>query len=138
MSVFTVAIYSRLREDATLTALLSTYDGRPAIFTVDPAPGDAELPYIVTAGHVSDVPWDTKTTRGRDIRRDIRCYAAATGSMVQIESIAEKVRKLFHRQKIPVEGYNNVFTSCTGPIIGPTDGTVYGLIVTVRFIFEEV
>jgi hypothetical protein len=138
MSVFTAAIYNRLRNDATLVAMLSTYNGRPAIFTVDPVPGDAVLPYIVAVGHVADAPWDTKTSRGRNILRDIRCYAEATGSMALVESMAERVRILFHRQKIPVEGYDNVMTTCTGPIIGPADGSVYGLIVTVRFVLEEV
>lgn len=138
MSVFTAAVYDRLRNDTALAAMLSTYNGRPAIFTTEPIPGDAALPYIVTAGHVSDAPWDTKTSRGRDIMRDIRCYTEATGSMVAVESMAERVRQMFHQQKIPVEGHSNVMTACTGPIIGPTDGTAYGLIVTVRFILEEV
>jgi len=138
MSVFTAAVYNRLRNDANLTTMLSTYNGRPAIFTVNPVPGDAELPYIVAAGHVADAPWDTKTSRGRDILRDIRCYTEATGSMTLVESMAERVRILFHRQKIPVEGYSNIMTICTGPMTGPVDGLVYGLIVTVQFVFEEV
>lgn len=136
--MFTTAVFNRLRDDFVLAAMLSTYNGRPAIFTAEPIPGDAELPYIVAAGNVADAPWESKTSRGRDIRRDIRCYARATGSMVQVESMAERVRKLFHRQKVPVEGHENILTLCTGPVIGPTDGTAYGLSVTVRFVLEEV
>ena len=39
MSILTGAIYDELAGDATLAGLLATYDGGPAIFTADPAPG---------------------------------------------------------------------------------------------------
>lgn len=137
MSVFTAAIYNRLVGDPILVSMLNTYKGQPAIFTIDPVPGDAKLPYIVAAGHIADAPWDTMDSEGRDIRRDIRCYTEATGSMAQVESIAERVRQLFHGKEIAVEGYHNVLTTCTGPILGPAEDSVYGLIVTVRFLLEK-
>jgi len=56
MSVITKAIFNVLNGDATLTALLGTFDGSAAIFTTDPPPSGAILPYIVTAGDVSNVP----------------------------------------------------------------------------------
>jgi len=117
--------------------MLTTYNGQPAIFTTDPVPGDAKLPYIVTAGHVADTPWDTATGVGREILRDIRCYVDATGSMAQIENIAERVRQLFNWQRIQVEGYETVIATCTGPIIGETDGESFGLIITVRLFVLE-
>ena len=46
--MITAAIHSRLSGDATLAALLSTYEALPAVFTIDPAPEEAMLPYIVT------------------------------------------------------------------------------------------
>ena len=137
MSAVTEAIYDVLAGDATLTAMLSTYGGEPAIFTTDPAPGDAELPYIVSAGEVAQTPWDTKTTRGRVVMRDVRCYTDATGSAVAVEAIAERVRALLHRQTLAISDFECVIADCSGPTVA--DGPdAYGRIVTVRLTIEEV
>jgi len=137
VSAITEAIYDVLAGDATLTALLTTYGGEPAIFTTDPAPGDAELPYIVSAGEVAQSPWDTKTTRGRVATRDVRCYTDATGSAVAVEAIAERVRALLHRQTLAITDFTCVIADCSGPVVA--DGPdAYGRIVTVRLTIEEV
>ncbi len=132
----TSAIYDRLASDATLTALLTTYNGQPAIFTVDPAPGDAELPYIVSAGEVTHAAFDTKTTRGRTVSRDVRCYTAAAGSSLVVEQIAERVRGLLHRHRLAVDGYETWVADCLGPIAANEDDA-YGRIVTVRLTLVE-
>lgn len=136
MSVLTQAIYDVLAGDVTLTALLGTYAGAPAIFTTDPAPGDAELPYVVTAGDVAQVPFDTKTTRGRDITRDVRCYTDANGSAVTVEAIAERVRFLLHRTEIPIDDFSWIMAACSGPQSADEQDS-YGRIVTVRMVVEE-
>jgi hypothetical protein len=136
MSILTGAIYDVLAGDATLTALLATYSGNPAIFTSDPAPGDAELPYIVTAGEFSQSPFDTKTTLGRDLRRDVRCYADAKGSAVNVEAIAERVRALLHRQVMVLPGFVWILGECSGPIVAD-EPDAYARIVSVRLIVEE-
>lgn len=136
-AVFTEAIYHQLRNDAELVSMLATYGGLPAIFTIDPVPGDAVLPYIVTAGQIADTSWDTTYSEGRIIVRDIRCYTEATGSMIAVENMAERVRYLFHRRTIPVDRYDNVITKCTGPIQGPEEEDAYGMIVTVEmYLFQ--
>ena len=136
MSVITAAIQDLLAGDGTLEAMLSTYGGEPAVFTVDPAPGDADLPYIVTAGDVSVAPFDTKTTRGRTITRDVRCYASASGSAMTVEAMAERVRALLHRQELTIAGFVWVWAECTGPIAAD-ERDAYGRIVTVRMTVEE-
>lgn len=138
MGAITQAFYNRLAGDAPLTALLSRYNGAPAIFTIEPVPEDARLPFIVAIGDVATSPFDTKTTRGRDIARDIRCYTEATGSAADVEAIAERVRVLFHRYRLAVAGFGTVLAIASGPSIAPTDETVYGMLVTVRLIIEEV
>lgn len=133
----TAALYDRLAGDATLTALLATYRGEPGIFTVDPAPPDAALPYIVTAGNVVDNAWDTKTTRGRQVWRDVRCYAPATGSSATVEAIAERVRALLHRHYLEVDDHVTYLAETAGPIaLG--DSEAYGRIITVRLTIGEV
>jgi hypothetical protein len=133
----TQAVYDRMANDATLIALLATYRSGPAVFTTDPAPGDATLPYIVTAGAPVDISFDTKTTLGRQLWRDLRCYAAADGSATLIETIAERVRALFHRQALVIPGFVWLWAECSGPIVAD-EQDAYGRIVTVRFTIEEV
>lgn len=136
MSVLTSAIYDVLAGDGTLPTLLATYGGEPAVFTTEPAPGDATLPYIITAGEIATEPFDTKTTLGRIATRDIRCYTAASGSAMVVESIAERVRELLHRQEIAVSDHTWVWTECSGPIAAD-EQDAYGRIVTVRMTVEE-
>jgi hypothetical protein len=132
----TEALYDRLTGDATLAGLLATYRGDPAVFTTDPAPGDADLPYIVTAGHVSDEPFDTKTTRGREVYRDVRCYAAADGSAVTVEAMAERVRALLHRYELLVTDFVVWLAECSGPVVAD-EQDAYGRVLTIRLVMEE-
>lgn len=136
MSVLTAAMYDQMAGDGTLAGLLSTYDEEVAVFTTDPAPGNAILPYIVTAGESVQMPWDTKTTRGRQAWRDVRCYADANGSAVVVEAIAERVRALFHRVELTVAGFEWVWAECSGPIVAD-EQDAYGRIVTVKLTLQE-
>ena len=139
MSALSAAFYRRLAGDATLVRLLSTYEGGPAVFTSDPAPADAELPYIVTAGEFASAPFDTKTTRGRQVFRDIRVYGPQKGSAALVEQIAERVHALFHRHELQVEGYGTVVAEASGPVVAPADDAeqVTGRRVPVRLIIQE-
>lgn len=132
----TEAIYDHLRADATLVALLANYGGQPAIFTADPVPGDATLPYIVTAGDAVSSPFDTKTTRGRQIWRDVRCFTSATGSVKEVEDIADRVRALLHRQSFSIVGFAWIWAECSGPIVAD-EQDAYGRVVTVKLTIEE-
>jgi hypothetical protein len=130
------AIYTRLLGDSPLTAMLSVYRSNPAVFTFAPVPDDASLPYIIV-NPVADVPLDTLAETGRQVTRDIACYAPNTGSPVDITNISERVRALFHQQIILVDGYTNFLTSVTGLNTAPTDRTVFGRIVSVRFSLRQ-
>ncbi|MDZ4346863.1 MAG: hypothetical protein U1E51_31000 [Candidatus Binatia bacterium] len=130
------AFYDRLTGDGTLTGMLSTYKGHPAVFTIDPAPEEAIMPYLVTAGNVVDSPDDTKTSRGRDVWRDIRCYATRSGSVIAIEAIAERVRELFHRHELTVEDHETWMAECSGPIKADEDDC-YARIITVKLNLNE-
>ncbi len=133
----TAALYDKLASDPTLSGLLATYKGLPAVFTVDPVPKDAVLPYIVTAGEVAHTPWDTKTTRGRAVIRDVRCYAEANGSAVVVEAIAERVRALLHRQPLQIDGCHWLISDVTGPIVAD-EQDAYGRILTLNLTVQEV
>ncbi len=128
---------SVLRGDAELAALLSVYRGVPAVFTTDPPPGDARLPYIMTTGEVACTADDTKTGCGRVVMRDVRCYAEADGSAVTVEAMAERVRQLFHRRPPAVDGYQVLVAECSGPVVAD-EPDCYGRVVTVRLTMREV
>jgi len=136
MGLVTEAIHDRLVGDGELETLLASYGGEPAVFTVDPVPGDAELPYVVTVGQVWARPFDSKTTRGRELMRDVRCYSEADGSAALIEAIAERVRTLLHRQPLTIEGFGVWLTECSGPV-SVNEPDAYGRIVSVRMSMME-
>lgn len=126
-----------MANDGALAGMLATYEGEPAVFTTDPAPGDAALPYIVSAGEIVNTPFDTKTTRGNQLWRDVRCYDHASGSAQRVEAMAERVRALFHRQALIVPGFVWIWAECAGPIAAD-EQDAYGRIVTVKLTIEEV
>jgi len=134
--MITQAIYDALAGDATLVGLLATYQSNPAIFTADPAPGDASLPYIVSAGAVAQTPADTKTTLGRDVLRDVRCYADAAGGAGPVEAIAEQVRAVLHRQPLTIAGFTWILSNVTGPIVAD-ERDVYGRILSLSLKAQE-
>ena len=138
MDALTQAIYNLLAGDATLAALLATYGeyGGAAVFTTDPPPGDATMPYVVTAGDVVDTAFDTKLMRGRQIWRDIRCYTAAGGGSETVERIAERVRELLHRTPFAADGWNVHIVDCAGPVAADEPGA-YGRIVTAKITMME-
>ena len=136
MSILSAPIYDLLIVDPVLGGMLSSYGGDPAIFTVWPAPEDAELPYIVTAGDVSGAPFDSKTTRGRDILRDVHVFAERTGSAVEVETIADRVWDVLHRRELEIDGYRWILSECSGPIVAD-ERDAYGRIVSVRVVAER-
>ena len=131
MGTITEAIHDRLEDDATLTALLATYNGAPAIFTIDPVPKDAALPYIISAGEATNDAFDTKVSSGRKITRDIRCYTEAADSAASVEAMAERVVELFHRHHLAVEGFRTIIAEASGPI-SANEELAYGRVVSVR------
>jgi hypothetical protein len=135
MGNLTESIHARLSGDASLASLLATYRGAPAVFTAD-VPEDAELPYVVAVGEVTYEPFDSKTTRGRRLTRDARCYAPAGGSAIVVEQIAERVRALLHRYRLEVDGFQVLVAVAQGPTQAD-EPEAYGRIVSVRYTMME-
>ncbi len=150
MQPLTQAIYNQMANDSTLTGMLSTYSGGPAIFMYSPIPSAATRPLVVCANSIEDKPFDTKTSTGREVTRLIGCYDVSTGTYDTVEAIAERVRYLFHRQILTVTGYTMILAEAKGPIIAPADDQMtdyvrmvtpstpvlapFGLLVPVRWI----
>ena len=131
------AVYEVLSGDATLTGMLTTYNSTPAIFTTDPAPGDAVKPYIVAATIPVQTPNDTKNSRGRVTWLDVRCYAPVSGSAKTINAIAERVRQLLHREPLILDEHIWILSECGGPV-SADESEAYGRILTLRVMSEEI
>ena len=129
----TTALYSLLVADAELIGQLDTFNGRPAIFTYQPVPQAVDGPYIVSAGNVSNNSFDTKTSTGRRITRDIRCYARDGGDAIPVETVADRVLTLLHRQDLTISGFKTIYIDASGPVTFDEDGW-YGRIVTAQFL----
>lgn len=135
MNALTQGIYNLLKADNTLGGLLASYQGGPAIIAADPVPFDVPRPYIATAQPLHDEALDGKnTTLGRTIHQDIRIVADATGSSQLVDSIAERVRTLLHRQSLAVTGYSNIVSDAVGPVQAPSDPRIQVLVLTMRFV----
>jgi hypothetical protein len=130
----TATVYATLTGDAALVGMLATYKGSPAVFTTDPPPSSAQLPYIVTAGDLATNPFDTKDSQGEEIYRDIRCYTPASGSSTLVDAIADRVKALLHRQPLVVDGREVLLASVSGPRSGPVEEKAYARVVTLRVV----
>lgn len=138
------AIYSRLTSSALLVSMVGELDGGPSIFSTQPiAPANATdsekeaiFPMVQIEDVVTDVPFDTKTSEGREVVVDVGCYAIQDGSLIKINELAAQVRSLFDTD-LTVNGYSTVLTMVVGGPV-PSDGDrVYGRIITVRLILEK-
>lgn len=131
----TGALYAVLVADATLTDLLSTYKGAPAVFSSDPVPKDATWPWLVISGSEADDDFGAKNEAGRSITRRIRIYDdAEDGSVLTAEAIGERVRDLFHRLPFAVTGGTVYMVDASGPIAAPSGPDVVGRAVVLRFL----
>jgi len=136
MSIFTTPIYDVLVADAVLVAMLKPYNGEPGIFTIDPVPGDAVYPLIVSCGEPSQIPQDTKNGEAVSAIRDVRCYAPAAGSSDVVEAMAWRVRFLFHRKPFVMVGYNVEVSDARGPVVA-NETDYYGRIVSVSVLARK-
>ena len=131
-----LAVYNRMADDVTLTAMLAVYKGEPAVFTGPQVPEDAELPYIWSYGNIGDSDDGNKLEPGRDIFRDIGCYTVNNGDPYQVELIAHRIHQLFHRHELAIESALTIIAVASGPVVGETDDSVQGRTITIRLRIE--
>lgn len=135
--MITASIVSALQTDVILTPLLAKNAlGKPAVYGQDPPPGDAQFPLILSPGNFGDLPFDTKTSEGRDIQRDVAVYGKTGDGVAIVEEIAERLREIFHNTSFSVQGWGTVLSEVvSGPVANDGDGTV-GRVLTVRLVIE--
>ena len=138
----TATIFVRMTGDATLTGLLDTHEGVPAIFS-ERAPDAYAIgpkPCLVIAAPSLDIPLETFTETGRFIEQDVRGYAPDTGSSAALDTVMRRVRTLFHNGpgSLTVTGGTAEISTVTGPVASPTtDPALIGRRVTLRLELQE-
>jgi hypothetical protein len=125
------AIHARLAADTAFASQLATIASVPAIATERPVPPDMPLPYAVVNEPASNTPFDTKTTRGREVLLDVGIFVSRESGAALCEDLAELARDAIHREPLAVAGYGNLVASVTGPVGAPADN-LHGRIITVR------
>ena len=122
-------LYAALTGNSAIVALLGEQsDSSPSILTNRPVPPDATYPMIVTAGDVTRSDQDLIADPVLVIVRDVSIFgqnttASGINQTRTCDSIALKVRDLFHRQpgSITVSGWSVIDIVAQGPIVGPVD-----------------
>jgi hypothetical protein len=141
--LLTAAIIARLKDDNDLSYLIETYLEEPCVFASPYVPEDAQRPYVYLLPALSDLAWDGKNWRGREVRRELIAVTDNTGSYLACEAIAERVRTLLHRYALPLTvdssgaSLQHVFVAqAQGPEHFESDESVCALKVSVRFQFR--
>jgi hypothetical protein len=132
------ALFDTMVADETLTDLLGEYQGEPSIFTKRPVPTGATYPIVLADTVVTDVNADFLNEDFRIIDRDIVVYGesevAVGGETVShyraVEQAAERIRELFHGQRVEITGWDLVDIRVLGPISAPTEADESGRLVT--------
>ena len=122
------ALYDLLAGDATLAGLLASYRGGPAIFTTQPIPPDAPMPYVLIQPPASDTSIRSLDNNeiGREVERDVSIFGVATGSNRMIQDSAERIRTITHGAHLDVDGFRRVKVRATGPVQLSADSDSYG------------
>jgi hypothetical protein len=111
--------------------LIGKFAGLPKVFTQYQLPQGVTDPYVVINPSPSNVPNDTKLSVGLVIQKDIAAYTSANGDTSKVDEIIGRIWGMLHRQPLDVEGWENIIVNSSGPIVAPTDKTLYGRLVSV-------
>lgn len=134
-------IFARLSADATLCAMLATFEGAPAIVT-DPVPATlecGEAPFVVVADPYINNSADDFTNRARAASLNVRLYCKPDGSTLGLLAAAERVRSLLHNWSAPVFSTGSLLSAfVNGPTPAPTDDpTIEGRVLSVQLLIKE-
>jgi len=114
----TSAIYVHLSADASVTTLLGSYGGGPAIFTAQ-VPQDAPDTYVYIPPPYAAQDASSKTTdqNSRTEWREVMCVVKRSLSVVTVEALANAVRLSLHRAALtPVGPVSFEAVECAGGV----------------------
>ena len=135
-------VFARLTGDATLTALLSTFGGAPAVFEdgkVAPEFEHGPQPMAVVTPPTNNGNPDTLDSFMRDELVTVRLYHKPDGSSLPLHQAAERIRALFKNWGgVAVAGGDLIHAEVSGPFPAPTDDpSLDGRIVSISLLIKE-
>lgn len=97
-------IFDTLNANAALVAMLSTYNGQPAIFDEVPQANDAgnplDFPYVVI-GSAQDSPFDTDNSAGKEVVTEVHVWSR-TANFVETKAIQGQIYNSLHTVDLPM------------------------------------
>lgn len=117
------SLRTAISANTTITGLIQTWAGEPAVFTRRPAPAGAEYPFVMIGPDRSVTDADGLTSNRPIAVRDIAVYGIAKDHYREVEMAARSLRELFHRNRwsLAVTGWDVIEVQAAGPIPAPTD-----------------
>lgn len=127
------AILAVINAEPTITGLLSTFEGVPAISTRRPVAEGMDYPLIVVTPDVAINDGDALTSVRPIVIRDVIVYGNNPDDYRTVEQVGYSLRDLFHRKRdsiIPT-GYDVIAVTAAGPRPAPTsDDEIIGRVVS--------
>jgi hypothetical protein len=127
----TPSFYRRLTSDGLIRALLSRYNGLPAVFTARPVPGDVEYPWIICDGSNEYGNFTVDALAGNLEFRLIEIFDDLLSSQARVELIANRVRNLFTWSSLAENGFYE-YQSKASPPIRSTNDYAQGRVIRVQ------
>lgn len=128
-----------LVDDATIATTLPQYLGEPAVATRRPVPDDFPALCIIVNPDAGIADQDFINTQMPIVVRNIAVYGQQPDDYRSVETLAYRVREIFHRQKgaIRPSGYQLLDIVASGPFPAPNDdettvGRIVGLTISLR------
>jgi len=136
------AIYTVLNADSGITDELSTYDfgggAAPSIFTFEPAPENAETPFIVIAPVSSSSGGADRSTKAGVLSIDIKLWEKKGRSEETLRQLADKIWFAMDRAILADDYFDSIsYCLATPPyrLLDP-DGFV-GFIISCRILVRK-
>jgi uncharacterized protein DUF3168 len=135
--MLTRSIFDRLSDDVTLAELLGIYQDDPCVFSGRNVPEDAPRPYIWIQPPSLNRSWNTKNSRGREVRQEVIAVTDNHGSTLACDAIGNRIRALLDRSPLDVDGDSAgtvivVIVDADGPIEHESDESVIARRVSVH------
>lgn len=119
------SLRAALIADATIAAALPAHLAAESVFTRRPVPSGVTYPFIVISPDVALTDDDMVAQQQPTVFRDVAVYGQndTPARYRAVESIAYRVRDLFHRQRdaIAPSGWTVIDIQASGPFPAPTD-----------------
>jgi len=135
------AIYDAIKNDATVTDDLATYDfgsgNEPAIFTTQPPPPDAPAPLVVLVQTGGNLIGRDRSTRGGEFEIDVFVWGNRGESEKTINDLAMNLWRALDRVNLTVSGYDPVYCLAEPPERAPDTEGYPGYLIRTRALIRE-